>query len=423
MCLLVLAASLLFAGGQKEEAAEGGEQQEETTEKEPVTLRYSHFIGPDQYGKALEAWAEEYEEQNPNVTIKIEMTPWSGYWSKLQTSIAGGTEADVIQMSGASLFKFAPNNVLLNMNPYLEKEGLSFDEFYQAALDEVTWEGKMYSMPFGVGTGSVFYYNKDIYDDVGLDYPDNNYTVEQWIADGKKITASTGSDGESNRYGTLAKAYYEFWPLIWDNGGQVLNEDKTKCMLDQPEAIEAFQLMYDMVHKHKISPTYAQIEGIGDFFQTGRLGTYVAGSWYMSTYDKIDEFDWGFTVWPKWKGKRIADVYIGGNQHSISANTENPDEAWNFVYFMTNKLMENTNEYGLGIPAVKKVADKVITPDARIYPLLEQVPDGHSLDFHPNWSEMVDIYYTEIAKPMLNGKMTPKEAGELAVELIDPLLQ
>ena len=102
MCLLVLAASLLFAGGQKEEAAEGGEQQEETTEKEPVTLRYSHFIGPDQYGKALEAWAEEYEEQNPNVTIKIEMTPWSGYWSKLQTSIAGGTEADVIQMSGAS---------------------------------------------------------------------------------------------------------------------------------------------------------------------------------------------------------------------------------------------------------------------------------------------------------------------------------
>ena len=309
------------------------------------------------------------------------------------------------------------------MNPYLEKEGLSFDEFYQAALDEVTWEGKMYSMPFGVGTGSVFYYNKDIYDDVGLDYPDNNYTVEQWIADGKKITSSTGSDGESNRYGTLAKAYYEFWPLIWDNGGQVLNEDKTKCMLDQPEAIEAFQLMYDMVHKHKISPTYAQIEGIGDFFQTGRLGTYVAGSWYMSTYDKIDEFDWGFTVWPKWKGKRIADVYIGGNQHSISANTEHPDEAWDFVYFMTDKLMENTNEYGLGIPAVKKVADRVITPDARIYPLLEQVQDGHSLDFHPNWSEMVDIYYTEIAKPMLNGKMTPKEAGELAVELIDPLLQ
>ncbi len=413
ICVLLLSTALLFSSG----------QQEGSSEAEKASLRFSHWIGPDQWGKVLEAWAEEYEEQNPNVEIAIEMTPWTGYWSKLQTSMAGGTEPDVMEMSGAYFFKFAPGGALLDMNPYLEKQGHSFDDFYSAPLQEVTWEGKMYSIPYGITNGSVLYYNKNIFDGAGLDYPDNTYAVEKWIADGKKITSDTDGDGKNDQYGNFVESNYSFWPLIWDNGGDVLNDDLNKCLLDQPEAVEAFQLMHDMVHKQKISPTYAQIEGIDDFFLTGKLATHIDGDWTMATYDTIEEFEWDFTIWPKWKGNRIPDVYVGGYQHSISANTEFPDQAWGFTYFLTIKHMENAVKYGFGTPALKEIADRVITPDQRTYRLLEQVPDGHGLYFNPNWFEMVDIYENEVARPMLNGKMTPEEAGDLAVKRINALLQ
>ncbi|HEC62589.1 MAG TPA: sugar ABC transporter substrate-binding protein [bacterium] len=409
--MLVALALPLFAGAQSEAAA-----------PEQASISFNHWIGPEKWAKELDVWTAEFQQENPEINVRIEMIPWAGYWGKLQTAMAANMEADVMQMSGGYSDKFVAQNRLLELDSYLNQEGLSFENFYPAALQEVVFGGKMYSLPFGVGKGSAFYFNKTLLDQNGLGYPDNNWSFEDVIEMGQKITKDTDGDGKNDQWGFWITNRTDSWPIIWASGGQILNEDKTKCMLDQPEAIEGLQFMKDLIHKYKISPTPAQLEGIGDFFMTGKLVSRTVGEHYISKYSAIENFEWDFTVWPKLKNRRAPDVFVGGNQHAISANTEYPDQAWKFVYWMTLKHMENSITYGLGTPTLKEIAERIITPDVTTYRLMEQIADGHSLDFHPNWGEMVDIYQS-IIPLMFNDEISVEEAAKTLTKRIDATLE
>ena len=50
---------------------------------------------------------------------------------------------------------------------------------YNGVTDQVTVDGSLYELPFRSDVWFVFY-NKDIFDAAGIDYPTNNMTVEEY---------------------------------------------------------------------------------------------------------------------------------------------------------------------------------------------------------------------------------------------------
>src|SRR5690606_24924470 len=86
------------------------------------------------------------------------------------------------------------------------------------------------------------------------------------------------------------------------NGGSILNEDRTKAMLDSPETIEAMEFLTALVKKEKVSPDTAQTASFGsNMFLTGKLAMSSEGSWMLRAFSRIDHFEWSIAPTPRGK--------------------------------------------------------------------------------------------------------------------------
>jgi len=413
--LMIMAVSFCIAEGSTEEKSD----------KKPVSLRMMYWMaGPR--SERIKERAKEFEAMNPNTKIAVELTPSDGYWAKLQTSIVADMSPDVIEMSGSNFFQLIREDALLDITGYLAAEGLSLDDFYPSALEETVVNNRMYSFPFGVAPGSALYFNKNMFDKVGLPYPDNTWDVNDLRENAIKLAKDYDNDGRMDEWGFSTHwINYQTWPFIWGNNGQILNESKDKCLLDKPESIEALQYLTDFIQKYKVSPSpeWRSQAGI-DFFMTGKMAMYIQGDWMISDYRKnITEFDWDITILPKGK-KRASDVYVGGCQYCIPARSKHHDIAWEFLYYLAMKHMEvdSMEIGGLGFPSIKNIAETVVAPESDYAKLMEQVSYGHSIEFTPTWGEWYFKGWRQHALVMFNGEISVEEATKKMTQVIDEYL-
>src|SRR5579859_5523868 len=78
-----------------------------TPSNQPVTLRYA--IWDKNQAPALQQMINAFKKTHPTVDVKLEVTPWADYWTKLETAATGGSTADVFWMNGPNLVKYASN--------------------------------------------------------------------------------------------------------------------------------------------------------------------------------------------------------------------------------------------------------------------------------------------------------------------------
>ena len=105
-------------------------------------------------------------------------------------------------------------------------------------------------------------------------------------------------------WGSFDKTYegWTFYPFIFSNGGQVINEDGTRLLLNSPEAIEAVQSMVDLMWVHHVTPTPDQdvnLPGYVSMLQTGNLAMHISGQWSLIDYASVDNLNFSVAVLPK----------------------------------------------------------------------------------------------------------------------------
>ncbi|WP_408640063.1 ABC transporter substrate-binding protein [Devosia ureilytica] len=132
----------------------------------------------------MEAWAEAYKAKNPDVTIDIEVRPGGGEGDNIvKTRLATGAMADVFSYNSGSLFQA--------INPTQNLLPLTTEPF-QAGVQEsfksvVSAGGEVYGAPFAPAMGGGIFYNKPIYEELGLEIPK---TWEEFMANNEKIKAA-----------------------------------------------------------------------------------------------------------------------------------------------------------------------------------------------------------------------------------------
>ena len=77
-----------------------------------------------------------WQDENPDIKIIFEHTPYTGYDSKILTRIAGGAAPDIIATEVDYFVTFATKNVLENLEPFIEgDEEFSKEAFLRDYLD------------------------------------------------------------------------------------------------------------------------------------------------------------------------------------------------------------------------------------------------------------------------------------------------
>lgn len=322
--------------------------------KGDVTLTYAIWDKNQEPG--MRAMADAFEKKNPGIKVNVEVTAWDQYWTKLEAAASGGSLPDVFWMHPNQAARYASNSVLLDLTDKIKGSSLvSLDKFPKDLVKVYENGGKNYALPKDFDTIGLWY-NKKLFDEAGVAYPNENWTWNDLLAASKKITnAEKGIYG----FGAPLDLQQGFDNFIFQNGGKVLSDDKTKSGFDTPAVKEAMQWYVDLSVKEKVSPNQQQFSenSYTAFFESGKTAMALFGSWMLSEFGANEYVakNCDVTVLPQ--GKQRATIYNGlGN--AVAASTKHKEEAWKFVEYLgseeANKIQA---ESGVAIPAYQGTTD------------------------------------------------------------------
>ncbi|MCC6458782.1 MAG: extracellular solute-binding protein [Caldilineaceae bacterium] len=341
----MITAGILLAGcvpAAQPSTSAGGEQAQ-APDSAQVTIRYGRWANPAEIA-AGEALINQFHEAQTEVKVEAAFLPWSDYWPKVQTELAAGTAPDVIQMSVWYIVDFMENKALVPLNAYMETAGITPDKYFTNTTAQWEVNGEIGCLPSGLYAGALFY-NKDMFDEAGVEYPSGDLTWDELLeiglqltvdANGKRATESDFDPESIMQWGYLAapnfgNGVFEMWMM--QNGGGVVTAEG-ECLLTAPESIQAVQFIFDLVNQHHISPTPEEMQGVGNPF-LGRLVAMMQDNHSRVAEANMTEgLNYDILQMPiPNEGERRYGNY-GANGNAIYARSANPDATWSFLEFM-----------------------------------------------------------------------------------------
>jgi fructooligosaccharide transport system substrate-binding protein len=339
---------------------------------EQVELTFLRNLGNPAFTQAYKLLVADFEIAHPHIKINMQSMHWGNeYELRLRTELAAGNHPDIMAVDSPNLALYANANSLLSIDSHMKENGI-IEDLPERLLNGLTYEGEIYLAPI-VEPSIALYYNKNLFREAGIPFPpedpNNPLTWDEVLEIAKKI-----SNPEQGVYGIdpaqgfgvgEGPAYFKL-PILWQFGADVLSPDASTAegYLNSKEALEALQFYQDLYHKHRV----AAVELPPASFETDKLAMTILGSWHLSELQNYPGFvlgeDFGVAPLPKAKSQVAPN---GGWALGISAKTNYPDEAWEFVEYITSykaskKFVEITGD----LPARYSVAKDF--PELKEYP-------------------------------------------------------
>jgi multiple sugar transport system substrate-binding protein len=254
--------------------------------------------------KPLQQMADSFMATNTAVKVTAESP--ADYWPKLQTALAGGAGPDVYFMNNVNYWSWANKGVLVDLTPLVESNTAMQDNIknsWQGGVDFYNFKGKQFGLPY-MYTTVILYYNEDYIKAQGLTPPaeiEDTFDWTQFRDYALKLTKREGD--EVKMWGALTTGGIEtsWLNFMRANGGDFLNADSTKCIVDEPASVEAWQFLADMRLKDQVSPSSEalQAEDSRSMFMTGKLPLWPDGSWVMNTLNsQLTDFKYNIAILP-----------------------------------------------------------------------------------------------------------------------------
>ena len=381
----------------------------------PVTITYTNFISNDGNEENLQAIVDAFEAENPTITVEVTTLPYGDYGTALQTDLAAGTVSDVFDVEFSNYASYQANGVLAP----LELE--STDAYRQSLIEAYSTDGTSYALPSSF-SGVVLYYNADLFDAAGLDYPTNDWTWADEKAAAEALTnVATGQWGDHQPV-----SFYEYYKALAQNDGQFLNDDKTAVAFNSPEGIEAAEWLVNK--SGTVMPTIEQGQGTPDFdtnlFKEGKLGMLHSGIWIFGALADVP-FTWDIAVEP---GNTQQASAVFSNAIGVSATSKHIAAASKWAEFLTSSdvMVQARLDSGWELPPISDEA-QLATYLEKGAPANRQAVfdslDGIALPpvVTVGQSEMQDIIGEELVEAQA-GRKTVEEALASAEERINAVL-
>jgi len=309
-----------------------------------TTIEYSIWGDPAELA-SQQAIVDAFHVANPDITVKVTVSDWDAYWTKLETGIAGNAAPDVFAMDGPLFHDYQARDVLLDLKPFIAKDKYDLTQLAdQGVADFTTADGGQYGLPRDLNT-IVLYYNKAMFDAAKLPYPDATWDWAKLVEVGKKLTLDTNKDGTTDQWGLytettdMENAWLSF---VWQNGGDIMAADGKTTVVNSPAAAGGIQFLQDLIYKDKILPEPALFAAAGDAFEQGLAAMEINGSWLVATHTAAG-IDFGIAPLPSGSAGRFTSVNPTGAV--VYKKSKSPDAAWQFVKYLASpaaqtKLMQ-----------------------------------------------------------------------------------
>jgi multiple sugar transport system substrate-binding protein len=284
--------------------------------------------------------------------VEMFMPPAGGYPQKLLMMLASGEAPDVARVDHYNFSSWAAKGYFRDLTPIANNDpAFHADDFHPSAMRENYYHGRLYAMNMLFG-GMICYYNASLFRAAGLDDPYHLWKKGKWTwaAFEDAATRLTFKDAAGHitaygfTFGNIAPTanYWGLW--LWREKGDYLSSDHQRCELDSPNSLRGFADMRSLIYTLGVCPS-TDIAASNRFsLEAGNVAMYFDFAGFTPRYrDSIRDFDWDIAPTPSDPDNSY--TLAKGNQLIITEQCKHPQEAWEWIKYLTSK---ETEEYFYG---------------------------------------------------------------------------
>jgi multiple sugar transport system substrate-binding protein len=304
----------------------------------------------------------------------------------------------------------------------LSEQMPDFDEFaagvFPGPLATNAYDGAYYGLPLDTNT-RVLIYNPALLSQAGIEAPAE--TIDELRAQCEAVTGlGEGnyllSDGGTSGWNLL--------PWIWSFGGDLTDEAITTSTgyVNGEQTVAAISFLHEMIDSGCFSDGFvgSGIDTWGGYFG-GTIASMLEGPWFYPTLEgQYPDFEAGAALMPAGEGGHIS--VVGGENIVVSANSQHPEEALEFLRFTQSETYQlEMSKVGQLTVLTSLLENEYFTNHPYYGVFLEQLQTARARTPHPRYTE-IETVLSDAAQLALRGEMSAQEAMDAAAEEIDAIL-
>lgn len=420
-CMKVVSIVLVFAFSFSLMVWSAGQAESE----ESVEITYWDLFEPspnEEQPRAYALWEafNLFEEKYPNIKVKAEAVPWGVIERKLIPMAASGETPDVVNVIRGLLALHVDAGTIAPIDKYVA----SWDSSdWMGGWEPMTIKGKIWGLPAEYRAQVMFEYRADFLKEAGLTVPT---TWQDLAGAAKKLTTKTrrGFSIGASLKDTGLNLNELLMTLVWDAGGEIFDED-FNLLYDNEAGLEAFQMLYDLMHKyHAIDKTVLDEDysTIHQAFVAGTLAMGTISSVRVGTIRKQGNLGENFQIapLPSYKDGGLHGVgkpsptLLDGWNHCLGKYAKHPEEAMLLMKWMSEPIVKiKYAKAGIVPPRYSVFKDPFFDQDTLqvrdLLTLKKYIGDYGKFVINPPWNtDYWKLVATEIQRMWLD-QQTPQE--------------
>ena len=331
------------------------------------------------------AMVDKFNESQDEVHVNAQLIS-SSYWDKMGVSVPAGEGSDVFCINALHTVDYVANGYVLDISDLFESGEIDLGNFAPSTYMTATLNGKTWGIPKDYDTIAIAY-NKAIFDQAGLEYPQDGWTWDEFVETCKAITEKTGIYAVVCADGMQNGGY-----LTFASGGSDFDENGV-CVLDSEQVIGAYQALTDLIWEYHVAPTVEELQEVNTstMFLNDMVAMSFQGSWNVRYFSENLGDKLGFVTLPIYNGTEANIV------HSVSfvgnAKTKEPEAVKKFLAYLATEEAQAITATTV-IPAFNGLADVWAEnfPDLNLDCYTKPVPDGTAVPLPCAPKNSAEIY-------------------------------
>jgi len=327
VCLTVMLASIVFAAGTAEQ---------KVSETSKTEVRVSWWGGDPRHEK-YRLMLDEYEKQNPNITVTREFSGWDGYFDKLAVQAASGNLPDVIHMHLTKVSDYAKRGAMLPLDDLVAKKIIDLTDFNQAIIDSGKIDGKIYMITLGNSITGC-YYNTTVLKELGMTPPSIDWTWDTMYEYAKQVKEKLN---QKNVWvvddASMVDTAFDYFLR---QRGKGLYSPDGKLGFNKQDMIDWFQMWRKFREAGITPPMTVVAEQVSDTHGDSLLAhrgviMKISPANQLAIYQGYMKDELSFLRVPN-SGTGMNGEFVEGAYIGISSNTKNAEEAGKVINFLVN---------------------------------------------------------------------------------------
>jgi len=320
-----------------------------TQKKEPPKKASLEFWGVYDDSSVWQPLIDKFNREHRNIKIVYRKKLFEDYQEELLNLMAAGRGPDIFYLKNTwlPLYQDKIQPLPLKMTNLKEYQ----DTFVDVVFDDFVLNERIYAFPLSVDTLAL-YYNKDIFNSVGISQPPQ--TWEEFVEDVKKIT-QLDEQGNIIRSGAAIGTAYNINRsvdilslLMLQSGAKMVDLENNQAVFHEKTTVnnKTFSpgekaLEFYTNFANPLKPVYTwnnEMHYSIDAFYEEKTAMMFNYAYHLPTIKaKAPHLNFGIAPMPQIKNAPTKINYANYWGLTVSKNSPYPEEAWQFIYWLSQK--------------------------------------------------------------------------------------